>query len=29
MDCPKCKRTVGIKKNQVLDCRCGAKLLQL
>lgn len=27
MNCPNCRKTISIKKNQVLYCRCGAKLL--
>ncbi|TCU67532.1 hypothetical protein EV204_11283 [Tissierella praeacuta] len=27
MNCPKCNRKIDIKKNQTVDCRCGAKLL--
>ncbi len=27
MKCPKCNRDIGIKKNQSIDCQCGAKLL--
>ena len=27
MKCPKCNRKIAIKKNQSIDCQCGAKLL--
>lgn len=27
MKCPKCNRPVSLKKNQTIDCKCGAKLL--
>ena len=27
MKCPNCRREVSIKKNQTVDCQCGAKLL--
>lgn len=27
MKCPVCKRELKIKKNQVIDCQCGAKLM--
>ncbi|WP_159436143.1 hypothetical protein [Anaerosalibacter sp. Marseille-P3206] len=27
MRCPKCGRGVKIKKNQLYNCQCGAKLL--
>jgi hypothetical protein len=26
VQCPKCKRDINIKKNQVIDCKCRAKL---
>lgn len=29
MKCPKCKKKIDIKKNQTLDCQCGAKLLAM
>jgi DNA-directed RNA polymerase subunit RPC12/RpoP len=27
MKCPKCNRPVSLKKNTLVDCRCGARLL--
>lgn len=28
MNCPRCKNEIGkLKKNQLYDCQCGAKLL--
>lgn len=27
MRCPECGREISIKKNQVVDCQCGAKLM--
>ena len=27
MKCPCCNREIKIKKNQVVNCRCGAKLM--
>jgi Zn finger protein HypA/HybF involved in hydrogenase expression len=27
MNCPGCRREVKIKKNQLYNCQCGAKLL--
>ena len=27
MRCPKCGREIKIKKNQFIDCKCGAKLM--
>lgn len=27
MKCPECNREIRIKKNQVIDCQCGAKLM--
>lgn len=27
MKCPVCDREIRIKKNQVVDCQCGARLM--
>lgn len=27
MKCPKCDKQVNIKKNQLYECQCGARLL--
>ncbi|WP_269844707.1 hypothetical protein [Sporanaerobacter acetigenes] len=27
MKCPECNREIRIKKNQVIDCQCGARLM--
>ncbi len=27
MKCPKCRRKIYIKKNQFVDCKCGARLM--